>query len=73
MNQGGLSESVLKKYAEEGEYPPQDDFLGSDARIRRLPLVSIYNVAAVPGDPLPRSLVRHDPAKLAAAIETLLV
>ncbi len=73
MNQGGLSEGVLKKYAEEGEYPPQDDFLTSDARIRRLPLVSIYNVAAVPGDPLPRSLVRHDPAKLAAAIETLLV
>ncbi len=73
MNQGGLSEDVLAKYAEEGEYPPLDDFLPSDARVRRLPLVSIYNVDAVPGDPLPRSLVRHDPAKLAAVIETLFV
>ncbi|MES2668688.1 MAG: gluconeogenesis factor YvcK family protein [Patescibacteria group bacterium] len=73
MNQGGLSESVLEKYAGEGEYPPLDDFLPSDARVRRLPLVSIYNVDAVPGDPLPRSLVRHDPAKLAAAIEKLFI
>lgn len=73
MNQGGLSEDVLEKYASEGEYPPLDDFLPSDARVRRLPLVSIYKVPALPGDPLPRSLVRHDPAKLAAAIETLFV
>lgn len=73
MNQGGLTKEVLAKYAEEGEYPPLDDFLASDARVRRLPLVSVYAVPAVPGDPLPRSLVRHDPAKLAAAIASLSV
>ncbi len=71
MNQGGLTQDVLAKYAEEGEYPPKDDFLSEDARVRRLPLVSVYEVPAVPGDPLPRSLVRHDPAKLAAAIAAL--
>lgn len=73
MNQGGLTKDVLAKYAEEGEYPPKDDFLPSDARVQRLPLVSVYAVPAIPGDPLPRSLVRHDPAKLAAAIATLFV
>ena len=71
LNQGGLTPDVLEKYAGEGEYPPLDDYLPSDARVRRLPLVSVYPVPAVPGDPLPRSLVRHDPAKLAAAIATL--
>lgn len=73
MNQGGLTQDVLAKYAAEGEYPPHDDFLPSDARVRRLPLVSVYAVPAIPGDPLPRSLVRHDPAKVAAAIGTLFV
>lgn len=71
VNQGGLSAEVLARYAEEGEYPPKDDYLASDTRVRRLPLVSVYAVPAVPGDPLPRSLVRHEPAKLAAAIATL--
>ncbi len=71
LNQGGLTPDVLEKYAAEGEYPPIDDYLPSDARVRRLPLVSVYVVPAVPGDPLPRSLVRHDPAKLAAAVATL--
>ncbi len=73
INQGDLTKDVLQKYAEEGEYPPKDDYLSSDARVRRLPLVSVYAVPAIPGDPLPRSLVRHDPAKLAAAIATLFV
>lgn len=71
LNQGGLTPHVLEKYAAEGEYPPIDDYLPSDARVRRLPLVSVYAVPAVPGDPLARSLVRHDPAKLAAAVATL--
>lgn len=73
LNKGGLSAEVLEKYAAEGEYPPIDDFLPTDARTRYMPLVSVYAVPAVPGDPLPRSLVRHDPAKLAAAIKTLFV
>ncbi len=71
VNQNGLSDEVLKKYAEEGEVPPVDDLLPTDARVRRLPLVSVYAVPPVENDPIPRSLIRHDPAKLAAAIETL--
>lgn len=73
LNQGVLTPEVLARYAEEGEYPPRDDLSPSDPRIRRLPLASVYAVPAVPGDPLARSLVRHDPAKLAAAIDSLRV
>ncbi|KND47911.1 MAG: LPPG:FO 2-phospho-L-lactate transferase like, CofD-like [Parcubacteria bacterium C7867-004] len=72
LNDNGLSKEVLEKYAAEGEYPPVDDFLPTDARVRRLPLVSVYVVPAVENDPLPRSLIRHDPAKLAAALSKLL-
>ncbi len=71
LNQNGLSSEVLAKYAEAGEYPPVDDFLPTDARVQRLPLVSVYAVPAVENDPLPRSLIRHDSAKLAAALSTL--
>jgi uncharacterized cofD-like protein len=71
LNDNGLSKEVLEKYAAEGEYPPVDDFLPTDARVKRLPLVSVYTVPPVESDPLPRSLVRHDPAKLAAALSTL--
>lgn len=73
VNQGGLSQELLDRYAQEEEYPPVDDLIDSDARVHRLPLVSVYEVPAVPGDPLSRSLVRHDPAKLAAAVGTLFV
>lgn len=71
LNDNGLSKEVLEKYAAEGEFPPVDDFLPTDARVRRLPLVSVYAVPAVENDPLPRSFIRHDPAKLAAALSTL--
>lgn len=71
LNENGISEEVLETYAEAGEHPPIDDFLPTDARVQRLPLVSVFMVPGVPGDPLPRSLIRHDPAKLAAALATL--
>lgn len=71
VNENGISPSVKERYAEEGEYPPTDDLPETDARVIRVPLVSVYQVPAVPGDPLPRSLVRHDPAKLAAVLSTL--
>ncbi|MFZ1987944.1 MAG: gluconeogenesis factor YvcK family protein [Minisyncoccia bacterium] len=71
LNQNGLQKEVLETYAQSGEYPPDDDFLMTDARVERLPLVSVYAVPSVENDPLPRSLIRHDPAKLAAALATL--
>lgn len=70
-DQGGLAPEMLEKYAEEGEYPPIDDLSSSDPKVKRLPLASSYTAPAVPGDPLPRSLIRHDPAKVAAALHEL--
>lgn len=67
---GGFGEDVLEKYQKEGEAPVVDD-LGEDSRARRLPLASVYAVPPVPGDPVPRSLARHDEAKLHAAIAAL--
>jgi len=71
LNEESLALELLERYAEEGEHPPEDDLPATDTRVRRLPLVSVSSVPAVPGDPLPRSLVRHDSAKLAAAIVSL--
>ncbi|MBP6860234.1 MAG: YvcK family protein [Candidatus Pacebacteria bacterium] len=72
MNDNGMRKEVLEHYAASGEYPPEDDFLPADARVRRLPLVSTYTVAPIANDPLQRSFIRHDSAKIAAAIQSLL-
>lgn len=68
---GGFDASVLELYQKEGESPVVDD-LGEEASIVRTPLASVYSVPAVPGDPVPRSLARHDPEKLAKALQLVL-
>lgn len=68
---GGFGEDVLQRYQKEGEEPLVDDY-GEDAKVRRLPLASVYTVPPVPGDPVPRSLARHDPEKLRTALGTLI-
>lgn len=72
VHKGAFAPEVLAHYAAEGEYPPSDTLEEDDARVRRHELASVYEVPAVPGDPLPRSLVRHDPAKIAAILTTVL-
>lgn len=71
MNENGLPQEAVEHYAKEGELPIEDD-LKKDARVRRLPLVSVSFVPPVPEDPVPRSLIRHDSAKLADALASLL-
>jgi uncharacterized cofD-like protein len=68
---GGFGEDVLQKYEREGESPVVDD-LGDGEEIRRAPIASVHVVPPVPEDPVPRSLARHDPEKLAQALEPLL-
>lgn len=67
---GGFGEDVLERYAKEGEAPVVDD-LGSGEKITRASIASVHSVPPVPGDPVPRSLARHDPEKLAAALGAL--
>lgn len=67
---GGFDASVIERYQKEGEQPLVDD-LPQEAHIIRTPVASVYTVPPVPGDPVPRSLARHDPEKLAHALELL--
>ncbi|HRH23998.1 MAG TPA: YvcK family protein [Candidatus Paceibacterota bacterium] len=68
---GGFEANVLERYAEEGESPVTDD-LGEDERASRASVASVHIVPPVPEDPVPRSLARHDPEKLAAALAPLI-
>ncbi len=68
---GGFDDEVLEKYQQEGETPVADD-LADDPRVHRASVASVHMVPPVPGDPVPRSLARHDPEKLAAALSPIL-
>lgn len=68
---GGFGEDVLGKYREEGEGPVEND-LGNDARVVKASLASVIAVPPLPGDPVSRSLARHDSDKLAAALAPLI-
>ncbi len=70
VHTGTLPEAARQRYAEEGEFPLEDD-LGNDPRVLRLPLASVSVAEPVPEDPVPRSLVRHDTDKLADALLSL--
>ncbi len=71
LHEGAFEEDVLAHYAKEGEEPVQDDLAANDASVLRMPLASVHIVPPVPEDPVPRSLARHDPEKLAAALAIL--
>ncbi len=71
IHKNGLPKRACSLYAKEGEFPVEDDF-GNDTRVHRVPLISVTLVKAVPEDPVPRSLVRHDVHKLADALTKLL-
>lgn len=64
---GGFDPVVIERYGEEGGVPVHDDLV-DDRRVVRVSLASVHQVPAVEGDPVPRSLVRHDVEKLAAAL-----
>lgn len=71
VHAGAFPEAALARYAAESEFPVEDD-LGDDSRVRRVPLASIEEVPALPNDPVPRSLIRHDSALLREAFSTIL-
>jgi uncharacterized cofD-like protein len=71
MNTGVISEELLQAYAAQKEYPVVDD-LPHNATIIRGEFVSQVKVQLNSNDELKRSLLRHDDAKLAAALQTLL-
>jgi len=71
MHTGAFPADVLALYAEESELPIADD-LGNDPSVVRGSFADVIVAEKVPGDILPRSLIRHDSKKLATALEALL-
>jgi uncharacterized cofD-like protein len=65
VNSAPFPDELLSRYAAEGEYPVRDD--GSRVTDRS-DIVSHVQIQQSASDTLKRSLVRHDPAKLAQAI-----
>ena len=67
INSAPLPKSVLEDYAREKDFPVKDD-LGDDPRVVRGDFLAEEKVEKERGDVIKRSLIRHDPEKLARAI-----
>jgi uncharacterized cofD-like protein len=67
INATDLPADVLERYEAECEYPVHDD-LGSGRGVIRADLLAEEVQETQAGDTRKRSLIRHDPDKLAAAI-----
>lgn len=74
QNTDPLPEALLEKYAAEYEFPVSPAVsLASATTLHAQPLLSHEEVVTTAGDTVRRSLIRHDPAKLAAVIRSLWV
>jgi uncharacterized cofD-like protein len=71
IHNGPFEDEVLDFYAKEKEFPVADD-LGDDAAVMRAPFADVIIAKKVAGDDVPRSLIRHDSAKIAETIAALL-
>ncbi len=72
INSQTISPAIKKTYEKFDEYPVKDD-LGPNSRIIRQPLLAKSTYQKPKSDILKRSLLRHDPNKLAKALIKLIV
>ncbi|MBU1104309.1 YvcK family protein [Candidatus Parcubacteria bacterium] len=72
VNSSPLPSKIIKKYKEENGYPVKDDLKGGTYKVLRGDFLAEGVVARDKGDTLKRSLVRHDPEKLAKVLVKLL-
>ena len=68
VNTGVLPANLLEKYAEDHEYPVAFNYESDDCRIIPADMLGGEIVRTARGDVLKRSLIRHDPRKLARKI-----
>jgi len=68
VNSSRIPEAVLEKYKKKREFPVADDLESDYFRVVRADILSKKEVKKVAGDALHRSLIRHDPDKLAKVI-----
>lgn len=71
MHTGTFPADVLERYASEQEFPVVDD-LPHDSSVVRGLFADVVVAKKVAGDVLPRSLIRHDSAKIAEVLQKLL-
>lgn len=71
LNNAPIPASTTAYYAQARELPVVDDLHHVSYQVVRTDLLATEEVTRTPGDTLHRSLLRHDPAKLAAAIMSL--
>jgi uncharacterized cofD-like protein len=69
-NSRRFPKGVLERYREENSFPVEDD-LSSDRRAVRADLLSSLTFEKAKADKLQRSIIRHDPEKLAKALMAL--
>jgi uncharacterized cofD-like protein len=68
VNTGVLPADLLQKYAQDNEYPVAFNYEANDCRIVPADMLAGEVVQTASGDILKRSLIRHDPRKLARKI-----
>ncbi len=72
LNTGPIDHALLAKYEHEGDAYVVDDLPLEDPRVLRGDFVGRAPIVRREGDTLPRSLIRHDPQRLAEAIVRLI-
>lgn len=72
INTSSPPKDLIKRYGAVGDRMVRDDLQDSGIRVWRAPLISERVVKPVAGDALNRSLLRHDPLKLAETIMSVL-
>lgn len=74
INTSGLSKEILKRYEAEQAFPVIDDCKkSSDLKVIRRNFVTHTPVQKVHGDPLRRSLIRHDSNKIGRVLHEILL
>jgi uncharacterized cofD-like protein len=72
VNTAPLPEELLAKYAEDGEFPVRFNYEEGASKIIPADMLAGEVVQTASGDTLKRSLIRHDPRKLARKIMDIL-
>lgn len=71
FNSGKIPDIILKKYNEKNEIPVKDDLKNTYFKVIKRDVLNKEEKKKVSGDNLKRSLIRHDPQKLAKIILNL--
>lgn len=68
VNNTIFPEELLNKYKEEGEFPVLNNCMGDTCTVYAESVVAMETIQLVGGDILKRSLIRHDPDRLASIL-----